>query len=611
MNALVLVLAALSIFALAYRYYGLFIARKVLEINPKRPTPAETMADGHDYLKTNRYVLFGHHFAAIAAAGPLIGPVLAAQFGYLPGALWIIIGAVVAGAVHDMVSLFASVRYQGRSLPLIVEKEIGSIAGSVASFAVLFILILTLAGLSISVVNALFNSPWGVFTVLCTIPIALLMGFYTHVLKPGDVKGGSILGVLLLALVIYLGPYVATNPLLAPMLNFSRNTLAVAIPIYGFVASVLPVWLLLCPRDYLSTYLKLGTIFALSVGIFLLHPEMNMPAVTSYVHGGGPIIPGAVFPFLFITIACGAISGFHSFIASGTTPKMISSENDIPFIGYGAMLVEGFVAIMALIAACVLLPQDYFAINVPVSVYATLNMTPVHLPELAAAVGENLQGRTGGAVSLAVGMAYIFSSLSFMKGLMAYWYHFVIMFEALFILTAVDTGTRAGRYLLQEMIGKAIPKFGEKKWMPGIAITSLLFTASWGYLLYTGDIATIWPIFGMSNQLLAACALIIGTTMILAMGKGKYALITAIPGLFLIPVTFIAGYLNIVGNYLPKGLYMLSFLTVILMFLTAIIFFEAFKKWYELIQTPDKTTNRPQSMVTKEDLGGVCEQPKI
>jgi carbon starvation protein len=604
-------LVALSIFALAYRYYGLFIARKVLEIDPVRPTPAKTEADGHDFYETNRYVLFGHHFAAIAAAGPLIGPILAAQFGYLPGALWIIIGAVVAGAVHDMVSLFASVRNQGRSLPLITERMIGNVAGTVASFAVLFILILTLAGLSISVVNALFDSPWGIFTVICTIPIALLMGFYTHVLRPGDVKGGSLLGVVLLALVIYLGPYVASSPVLAPMLTFSRNFLALSIPAYGFAASVLPVWLLLCPRDYLSTYLKLGTITALALGIFLVHPEMNMPAVTDYVHGGGPIIPGAVFPFLFITIACGAISGFHSFIASGTTPKMISSERDIPFIGYGAMMVEGFVAIMALIAACVLLPQDYFAINSSAQAYALLGMTPVHLPELATAVGENLQGRTGGGVSLAVGMAYIFSSLPLMDKLMAYWYHFAIMFEALFILTAVDTGTRAGRYLLQEMVGKIIPRFGEKKWMPSIAITSLAFTASWGYLLYTGDITTIWPIFGMSNQLLASCALIIGTTMILAMGKGKYAPITAVPGLFLIPVTFSAGYLNIVNNYLPKGLYLLVFLTVILMFLTAIIFIEAFKKWYELIQGNCKPHNGSGRMPIKADIGRACEQPKL
>lgn len=611
MNALFLVLVSLSIFALAYRYYGLFIARKVLEIDPGKPTPAKTMADGHDYHETNRYVLFGHHFAAIAAAGPLIGPVLAAQFGYLPGALWIIIGAVVAGAVHDMVSLFASVRYQGRSLPLIAKKEIGGMAGTVASFAVLFILILTLAGLSISVVNALFDSPWGVFTVLCTIPIALLMGFYIHVLRPGDVKGGSVLGVVLLALVLYLGPYVAASPVLAPMLTFSKDALAVSIPLYGFAASILPVWLLLCPRDYLSTYLKLGTITALALGIFLVHPEMNMPAVTSYVNGGGPIVPGAVFPFLFITIACGAISGFHSVIATGTTPKMISSEKDIPLIGYGAMLVEGLVAIMALIAACVLLPQDYFAINASTSAYATLGMAPVHLPALSTAIGETLQGRTGGGVSLAVGMAYIFSSLPFMKELMGYWYHFVIMFEALFILTAVDTGTRAGRYLLQEMVGRAIPKFGEKKWMPGIAITSLAFTATWGYLLYTGNINTIWPIFGMSNQLLAACALIIGTTMILGMGKGKYALITAVPGLFMIPVTFSAGYLNIVTNYLPKGLYLLVFLTVILMFLTVIIFIEAFKKWYELIQGHGKPLNGSGRMPIKADFGGACEQPKM
>ena len=394
-------------------------------------------------------------------------------------------------------------------------------------------------------------------------------------------------------------------------LHFLRIRLALSIPIYGFIASVLPVWLLLCPRDYLSTYLKVGTILVLALGIFLVHPEMNMPAMTSYVHGGGPVVPGAVFPFLFITIACGAISGFHSIIASGTTPKMISSEKDILFIGYGAMMVEGFVAIMALIAACVLLPQDYFAINVSVPVYATLGMTPVHLPALAAAVGENLMGRTGGAVSLAIGMAYIFSSLSFMKGLMAYWYHFAIMFEALFILTAVDTGTRAGRYLLQEMVGRVIPKFSEKKWIPGIVITSLAFTASWGYLLYTGNITTIWPIFGMSNQLLAACALIIGTTMILAMGKGKYALITAIPGLFMIPVTFSAGYLNIVNNYLPKGLYLLVFLTAILMLLTVIIFIEAFKKWYELIHVRNKPLNGSGCMPIKANVGGSCEQPKI
>jgi len=611
LNALVLVVIALCVFALAYRYYGLFIARRVLEIDPNRPTPAVALEDYQDYHKTNRNVLFGHHFAAIAAAGPLIGPVLAAQFGYLPGALWILIGAVVAGGVHDMVVLFASVRHQGKSLPLIAASEIGERAGTVASFAALFILILTLAGLSISVVNALFQSPWGTFTILCTIPIALLMGVYIYILRPGDVIGGSALGVLLLALAIYAGPYVAASPVLAPMFTYSKDALSVAIPAYGFVASVLPVWLLLCPRDYLSTYLKLGTIAMLALGIFLVHPEMNMPAVTTYVSGGGPIVPGAVFPFLFITIACGALSGFHSTIATGTTPKMIESEKDIPFIGYGAMLTEGFVAIMALIAACVLLPQDYFAINSSAAIYSTLGMTPVHLPDLADAVGENLQGRTGGAVSLAVGMAYIFSSIPFMNGLMGYWYHFAIMFEALFILTAVDTGTRAGRYMLQEMLGKISPRFGERRWMPGIVITSLVFTFAWGYLLYTGDITTIWPIFGMSNQLLAACGLILGTTVILAMGKGRYALITAVPGVLMMPITFSAGYLNITTNYLPKGLYLLSALSAVLMALMAVVFIEAFKRWHELLQDHGSDSRRPGNGRAKDVISGACEQPKL
>jgi carbon starvation protein len=583
MNALTLVFVALCVFALAYRYYGLFIARKVLVIDPKRATPAVALEDGHDYHATNKYVIFGHHFAAIAAAGPLLGPVLAAQFGYLPGALWIIIGAVVAGAVHDMVVLFASMRHDGQSLSYIAEKLIGKRAGTVASFAILFILTLTLAGLSIAVVNAMFSSPWGAWTVFCTIPIALLMGVYMHVIRPGDVTGGSIMGGILLFLAVITGPYVAEHPTLSSWLTLSKNQLAIFIPIYGFLASVLPVWLLLCPRDYLSTYLKLGTIAMLAVGIFLVRPDLNMVAVTKYVHGGGPIVPGSVFPFLFITIACGAISGFHAIIGTGTTPKMVSSESDIPFVGYGAMLAEGFVAIMALIAACVLLPADYFAINAAPAVYAKLGMTPVHLPDLGAAVGEQLQGRPGGAVSLAVGMAYIFSSIPYMQGLMGYWYHFAIMFEAVFILTAVDTGTRVGRYLLQEMIGKVVPKFKEKKWIPGIIVTSFLFTFAWGYLVYTGDISTIWPLFGMSNQLLATCGLIVGTTMILAMGRKKYAWVTAVPGLFMVPVTMTAGYLNIVDNFLPKGLWLLVSLSAILMVLMGMVFIEAFKKWYDLL----------------------------
>lgn len=595
MNSATLVFVALCIFALAYRFYGLFIANKVLGLDNSRPTPAVAMEDGHDYHATNKYVIFGHHFAAIAAAGPLLGPVLAAQFGYLPGALWIIVGAVVAGAVHDMVILFASVRHEGRSISYIAETEIGKRAGVVASFAVLFILILTLAGLSIAVVNAMFSSPWGAYTVFCTMPIALLMGIYMHMIRPGDVKGGSLIGVGLLAIVIITGPFVAANPTLASMMNFSKNQLAIIIPIYGFVASALPVWLLLCPRDYLSTYLKLGTIAALAIGIFVVHPQMNMASTTSFIHGGGPVIPGSLFPFLFITIACGALSGFHAIIGTGTTPKMVSTERDVLFVGYGAMLVEGFVAVMALVAACVLIPADYFAINAAPAAFAKLGMNTVHLPELAGAVGEQLQGRPGGAVSLAVGMAYIFSSIPFMKHLMAYWYHFAIMFEAVFILTAVDTGTRVGRYLLQEMIGHVIPIFNEKKWMPGIISTSFIFTFAWGYLVYTGDIATIWPLFGMSNQLLATCALIVGTTMILRMGKAKYAWVTAVPGLLMVPVTMSAGYLNITTNFYPKGLYLLTTLSVILMILMTIVFVEAFVKWYKLLSAP-----QPESKTGKK-----------
>ena len=588
MNALTLVFVALCVFALAYRFYGLFLASKVMGLNDDRVTPAVSMADGHDYVQTNKYVLFGHHFAAIAAAGPLLGPVLAAQFGFLPGALWIIIGAVVAGAVHDMIVLFASVRHKGKSLSMIAETEIGKVAGKVASVAILFILILTLAGLSIAVVNAMFNSPWGTYTVFCTIPIAMIMGIYMQKIRPGDVTGGSIIGVVLLAVAIATGPYIAASPDLAPLFTFSKKQIALFIPVYGFFASVLPVWFLLVPRDYLSTYLKIGTIVLLALGILAVHPQLQMPAITPYVAGGGPIIPGAVFPFIFITIACGALSGFHAIIGTGTTPKMIAKERDVLFVGYGAMLTEGFVAVMALIAACVLVPADYFAINAAPKAFQALNMATVNLPALSQAVGEQVQGRPGGAVSLAVGMAYIFSSIPFMKGLMAYWYHFAIMFEAVFILTAVDAGTRVGRYLLQEMIGKVSPKFLDNKWTPGVAITSLIFTSAWGYLVYTGDITTIWPLFGMSNQLLATCALIVGTTMLIRLGKARYAWVTAVPGIFMIPVTMTAGYQNITKNFLPKGLYLLVVLSIVLMVLMTIVFISAFLRWFKLLQVKER-----------------------
>jgi carbon starvation protein len=609
MNAVTLVFVSLCIFAISYRLYGLFIANKVLNLRADRPTPAETCSDGIDYVKTNKFVLFGHHFAAIAAAGPLLGPVLAAQFGFLPGALWIIVGCVLAGAVHDMIVLFASMRHKGQSLAKIAESEVGKTVGVVASFAFLFILILTLAGLSIACLNALFESFWGVFVVGSTIPIAIFMGFWMYKIRLGDVKGASIIGVFLLALAVYAGGAIDPGSTLAEMMKLGKHQIAVAIPLYAFVASVLPVWMLLAPRDYLSTYLKIATVATLAVGIFFVQPVLKMPALTQFVGGGGPVIPGNVFPYVFITIACGAISGFHAIIATGTTPKMINNERDVLFVGYGAMLMEGFVAIMALIAACVLIPADYFAINSAPAAFAKLGMPTVELNRLAAEVGEKIQGRPGGAVSLAVGMAYIFDSIPFMKGLMAYWYHFAIMFEAVFILTAVDAGTRVGRFLLQEMFGKIIPKFNERKWVPGIIITGGLFTFSWGYLVYTGDISTIWPLFGMSNQLLASSALIIVTTMLIRMGKSKYMWVSAIPGIFLTFVTMYAGYLNITVVYLPKQLYLLAALASIVMAMMVVVFVGTIKRWFELLQVKERVKDVWGESVISPIEGEACLIP--
>ena len=597
MNAVTLVFTAILLFTIAYRFYGLFIASRVLGVDVSRATPAERMADGHDYVKTNKYVLFGHHFAAISAAGPLLGPVLAAQFGFLPGALWILIGAALAGAVHDMVILFASVRHNGRSLPGIAEQEIGKATGHVAAVAVLFIIILAMAGLSIAVVNALYDSVWGTFTVFSTIPIAILMGLWMYKLRPGDVAGASVIGVTLLMLAVGGGPLVAQSPTLSGLLSFSKTELSIIIPVYGFLASALPVWLLLAPRDYLSSYLKIGAIFMLVAGIFIIQPPLQMPAVTQFVHGGGPIINGPVFPFIFITIACGALSGFHAVVSSGTSPKMIASEKDILFVGYGAMLMEGLVAIMALVAACVLLPADYFAINSSAAAYAKLGMAPVALPELASQVGETLQARPGGAVSLAVGMAYIFSSLPYMDTLMAYWYHFAIMFEAVFILTAIDAGTRIGRFLLQEMIGVFIPRFKEPGWVPGIVVTSFLFTVSWAYLALMGDITTIWPVFGMSNQLLASIALTVGTTMIIRMGKARYAWITGVPAMVVAFITLYAGYLTVAGNFLPKGLYMLAGLSVVIMLLATAVIGSAVARWAGLLKIKSLVRDKHGDMV--------------
>ena len=578
-NALTIVFAALCVFAIAYRFYGLFIASKVLNVNEA----AVKYADGQDYVATNKYVLFGHHFAAIAAAGPLLGPVLAAQFGYMPGLLWILIGCVLAGGVHDMVVLFCSVRHRGRSLAYIASTEVDKTTGFVASWAVLAILGLTLAGLSIAVVNAMHNSLWSTYTVFCTIPIAVIMGLYMQVWRKGDVKGASLIGVVLLFLCILSGPWVAAHPEYFGWLDIDKKPMSLIIPIYGFIASVLPVWLLLLPRDYLSTFLKIGTIAALALGIAFVMPEFHMPAFTEFVKGGGPIVGGPVIPFIFITIACGALSGFHATIGTGTTPKMISNERDVLFVGYGAMLMEGFVAVMALVAACVLVPADYFAINAPADKFAQLGMQVVELPHLEAQVQETLMSRPGGSVSLAVGMAHIFSKIPFMEDLMAYWYHFAIMFEAVFILTAVDAGTRVGRFFLQEMMGKVWPKFADKEWWPGIIITSVIFTGAWGYLVYSGDIGSIWPLFGICNQLLASVTLLIGTTVILRMNKTQYAWITGVPGVFMTIITFWAGIWLVVNQYLPAGQYLLAVLSVLVMFLMLFVIVGTVRRWIVLL----------------------------
>ncbi|MFA6431293.1 MAG: carbon starvation protein A, partial [Candidatus Margulisiibacteriota bacterium] len=552
MNALVLLIIAACVFALAYRYYSAFLSAKVLVLDPKRITPANKLNDGVDYHPTNKWVLFGHHFAAIAGAGPLIGPVLAAQFGFLPGAIWIIIGAVLGGAVHDYVILFASVRHNGLSLHKIARDYIGIITGVATAIAVLFIIITALAGLSIVVVNALAESAWGTFAIAVSIPAAIFIGIYMQVLRKGAIIEASIIGTVLLLSGVFFGYYIQ-NSSFAPAFMFSKQQLSIMLPIYGFFASVLPVWLLLAPRDYLSSYLKIGTVALLAIGIFFVHPEIKMPAFTPFIFGGGPIIPGRVWPFVCITIACGAISGFHALISSGTTPKMLSNEKEMRMIGFGAMLVEGFVAIMALIAATVLIPADYFAINCSPAVFQGLGMQAVNVSALSQMVQENIVGRPGGGVSLAVGMAQIFSGIPGMKDLMGYWYHFVIMFEALFILTTIDAGTRVARYITQDILGKFIKPIGNTKWIPGIIITSALVVFSWGYLLYNGDISTIWPMFGVANQLLATTALAVGTTIIFRNNKNKwFGLITFLPMLFMLVTTVDAAIENIFYNYLPQ-----------------------------------------------------------
>lgn len=592
MNALPLMLGVLCIVAIAYRYYSAFIATKVLVLDDSRQTPAYRLHDGQNYFPTSKWVLFGHHFAAITGAGPLIGPVLATQFGFLPGLLWLVIGVVLAGAVHDFVILFASVRSDGKSLAEIARNQISPLAGITTGLAILFIVVIALAGLGLAVVNALRESAWGTFTIATTIPIAFFMGFYMFRFRVGKTREATIIGVVALSLAVVGGKLIPGSPL-GSFFTLSKDQITLCLAIYGLAASILPVWMLLCPRDYLSSFMKIGTIAFLILGVFIVHPQLKMPAFSQFIGGGGPIIPGKVFPFVFITIACGAISGFHALVGSGTTPKMISLESHIRPIGYGAMLMEGVVGVTSLIAASALFPGDYFAINVSPERFAQLGLSVVNLPELERQVGEVVTGRPGGAVSLAVGMAQIFTAIPGMKGLMSYWYHFAIMFEALFILTTIDAGTRVARFLVQEFFGRFYKPMGRTDWMPGTILSSVLVVAGWSYFIFTGSISTIWPMFGISNQLLAAIALCIGTTLIINMGRAKYALVTLLPLSFVSSTTLTAGYRSIMDNFLPlsrgtnpgegfQGMLNIV-LTVIMMACLIIVLVDSINKWRRVL----------------------------
>ena len=602
MNALPIIIGALCVIAIAYRYYSAFIAAKVLALDDSRPVPSQTMYDGHNYYPTNKWVLFGHHFAAISGAGPLIGPVLAAQFGFLPGLLWLVIGVCLGGAVHDFMIMAGSVRRKGKSLAEMARTEISPLSGLVAGIAILFIVVIALAGLGLVVVNALAESPWGTFTVGFTIPLALFMGLYMYRFRKGKIVEASIIGIVGLLFAVWLGGRIAESSLAGPF-TLSRNTLIVIMAAYGFIASVLPVWMLLCPRDYLSSYLKVGTIIFLIIGVIVVAPNLNMPAFTPFTAGGGPVIPGKLYPFVFITIACGAISGFHALISSGTTPKMIAKESDTRMIGYGSMLMEGVVGVVALIAAASLFPGDYFAINTAQrtdaqkAAYAQLvethtaegfNLQPQEIDRLEAESGEkNLRGRTGGAVTLALGIAKIFNGIPGLGGLMKYWYHFAIMFEALFILTTIDTGTRVARFLVGEFGGRFHRKLEEPNWLPGSIVTSALVVAAWAAFIWSGSISTIWPMFGIANQLLAAVALCVATTMIINSGRAKYAWVTLLPLAFVSTTTLVAGFKSITDIFWPlvqkpetslQGIINTS-LTVIIMAAAAVIMVDSIRRW--------------------------------
>jgi len=550
MPALYVIVPALVVLWLAYRYYSAFIAAKVWALDDTRATPAHTKYDGANFYPTTRWVLFGHHFAAIAGAGPLVGPVLAAQFGFAPGLLWLVGGVCLAGAVQDSFWLWASTRRGGRSLADIARSEVSPAAGLTAAVAILFIMVIAMAGLGIIVVNALAESAWGTFTIFVTIPLAFFMGFYMFQWRKGHITEATIIGIIVMFLAVVFGKNVAESTM-GSVFVLSKHQLTIAMGAYTIAASILPVWMLLTPRAYLSTFMKIGTIAFLVLGVIVLNPQLHAPAFSQYIGGGGPIIPGPLFPFLFITIACGSISGFHAVVSTGTTSKMIDRESDIRPIGYGAMLVEGVVGIVAIITATALYPGDYFAINAPPAVFAKLGLSIVNLPELQRQIGENVIGRTGGAVSLAVGMAQIFSGLPGMKGLMAYWYHFAIMFEAVFILTTIDSGTRIARFLLQEFGGRALPSYARASSLIASFSATLLIVLGWSYFIWTGSISTIWPMFGVANQLLGVVALAVATTLVINIGRARYWWVTGVPCGLITITTLVAGWMNITDNFWP------------------------------------------------------------